>query len=139
VNFSYCAYISQCSTLPLAQASSKASGAESAGNCRCGSGGGARWLGCAVRDGRSGRRPSVDDHAEKRPCAVQLRLGGRGSPLSKVQVFRRGPSGRRLWRVAHHWGGFPVGAGRRCCENCSKAFQPLRGKQRHRPPRREPP
>jgi hypothetical protein len=39
---------------------------------------------------RSGRRASVDEHTEKRPCAVQLTLGGRGSPLGKVEVCVEG-------------------------------------------------
>jgi hypothetical protein len=50
----------------------------------------ARWRRCAARNGRSGRRASVDEHAEQRPCAVQLSLGGRGSPLGKVEVCVEG-------------------------------------------------
>jgi hypothetical protein len=39
---------------------------------------------------RSGRNASFDEHAEQRPCTVQLSLGDRGSALGEVQVFVKG-------------------------------------------------
>jgi hypothetical protein len=74
------------SVLASSLANSNASVPESAGTVAAAVEGGARRRGCTVRNGRSGRRASVYEHAEQRPCAVQLSLGGRGSGLGKVEV-----------------------------------------------------